>query len=128
MIMFASLITWWYGPGLQQRLHAISRGLDRWLDLFSFGLIVRTLFAPFRQIDAGGVSGAIDVQFRAWLDRMFSRVIGFFVRTALLIAGTVWIAVMLLLYALQILAWLLLPIMPFICIGLFVTGWIPWQL
>lgn len=128
MIMFASLMTWWYGPGLQQRLHATSRGLDRWLDLFSFGLIMRTLFAPFRQIDAGRVSGTIDVQFRAWLDRSFSRVIGFFVRIALLLAGAVWVVVMLLLYTLQIVVWLLLPIIPLVGVVLFVTGWMPWQL
>lgn len=127
MIMFASLISWWYGPGLQQRLRNMSVSFDRWLDFFSFGLIFRTLFAPFRQIDAGKVSGAIDVQFRAWLDRTFSRIIGFVVRIALLAIGVVWLIAVALWDVLQLIGWLLLPLLPLLGIVLYISGWVPWQ-
>ena len=57
-------------------------------DYFSIDLLVRTWFAPFRQISAGAVDGPIGVQIRAFFDRLISRTIGGIVRgLSLLLLG-----------------------------------------
>lgn len=123
--MVGSLIVWWYGRGWRWQLRNVSDRLQRWIDYFSFGIITRTLFAPFRQIGAGKVSGPLDVQFRAWLDRTFSRVVGFFVRFIVLIAGAVAMVVIVVLSVLQLLGWLLVPLAPIAGFMLMFLGWTP---
>lgn len=108
------MLAWWYTTAWFEVLHKVQHRTVNMLELFSVGLLVRTLFAPFRQIDAGRVRGPIDVQLRAWFDRTFSRFFGAMVRTAMIICGSVaaigvfiggvvWAAV-----------WLLVPILPIV--------------
>lgn len=125
--MFGSLITWWYGLGWELQLHTVRDRLARWVDYFSFSIIIRTMFAPFRQISAGAMSGSLDVQFRDWLDRTISRGVGFVVRLFTLLFGGMFLVVLVLFSALQLIGWLVLPSLPALGIILSVIGWIPWQ-
>lgn len=49
--------------------------------LFSVGLLLKTLFNPFRQISAAPVGGAAPVQLSAFFDKLFSRAVGMVVRS-----------------------------------------------
>jgi len=73
MLLVTELFKWWYTAGLRQRLKKISVRLDGTIDYFSMDLLVKTLFAPFRQISAGKVDGSLEVKMRALIDRLFSR-------------------------------------------------------
>ncbi len=122
MLLVTELLRWWYGDGLRVRLHLIANRLDGTMDYFSIDLLVKTLFAPFRQISAGRVDGPLGVQFRALIDRLFSRVIGAFVRIIILLVGGVMIGVQALLGLLFVLVWLLVPLLPIVGFGLLAAG------
>lgn len=88
------------------------------LEFFSVPLLVRTLFDPFRQIGADGAGQSLDAQVRAWGDRMFSRMVGFVVRSMVILFGITVTAAMLIVSALQILAWPFVPALPLIGVWL----------
>lgn len=96
-------------------------------DYFSFGLIARTFFAPFRQISAGRVQGPLGVQLRAFVDKLVSRFIGAMVRSAIVLTGIVAIGIGWLVGLVQIIIWPFLPIAPVGGILLALAGWVPWQ-
>ncbi len=100
---------WWYGAGWLGELRREEARLKRVEDHFSFVLLLRTLFQPFRQIDAGIGRGGLSAQFRAWFDRSISRIIGGGARLALLVGGALWWCVSALVGALWLLLWPLLP-------------------
>lgn len=120
--MVTELLRWWYGDGLRQRVQLIANRLDGTIDYFSVDLLLKTLFAPFRQISAGRVDGPLGVQLRAMIDKLFSRVIGALVRLMILIVGGVTIGLQVLLGLLVLVIWLIVPLLPIIGIGLAVMG------
>lgn len=122
MLLVTELFKWWYTAGLRQRLKKISVRLDGTIDYFSMDLLVKTLFAPFRQISAGKVDGSLEVKMRALIDRLFSRLIGAFVRSLLLVVGGVTIALQAVLALVMILLWLLVPFLPVAGIVLMISG------
>lgn len=127
MHMLTDLLAWWYGQGWHLQISKVSERFLRWTDYFSFSLIMRTLFAPFRQIAAGKVRGSIEDYIRAWLDRLVSRAVGFVVRVCVLVAGSIVMGVLALVAAVQLLGWLLLPATPLLGIVLTLLGWMPWK-
>lgn len=89
------------------------------LEFFSVGQLAGSLFAPFRQISAGQVSGTAGDQLRAFGDRLFSRFFGAFIRLMLIVVGLVSAGLLGLIGLVLIAAWPLLPVLPFI--GIFLT-------
>ncbi len=122
MLLVTELLKWWYTAGLRQRLQKISVRLDGTIDYFSMDLLLKTLFAPFRQISAGKVDGSIEVKMRALVDRLFSRLIGAFVRLLLLVVGGVTIMLQVISALIIVLVWLLVPFLPVVGIVLTVIG------
>jgi hypothetical protein len=127
MGMVGAFFGWWYGRGWQRQLRVVSQRLLRWADYFSFSIITRTLFAPFRQIGAEQSGGGLDVQLHQWMDRTFSRGVGFVVRLGTLVFGACCMSLIVLGSMLQLAGWLLLPIMPILGVVLCAVRWLPWQ-
>lgn len=122
-MLLAGFLSWWYGAGWRLGAqHALHR-LGRTAEFFSMALLVRTLFSPFRQISAGSVRGGLDVQVRAFVDRLVSRFVGFFVRTGVLFAGLVAVTASALFWLLWLLLWPFIPVMPVIMVVLGISGW-----
>lgn len=121
-MLFASFLSWWYGAGWQQTMQRALHRLHRAAEFFSLGLLVRTLFAPYRQISAGAVRGNLTVQWHAFIDRTFSRLVGAVVRTTVLIAGAVSLIVTAIMLGVWLLIWPLLPVLPVAFIVLAITG------
>jgi hypothetical protein len=122
-MFLVDLFAWWYGPGWRAEsllVIARTRGV---LDAFSVGLLSRTLFAPFKQIDAGRVRGSADVQLRAWFDRTFSRVFGFFVRSLVIMTGCVTAGIVCVMSGLLVIVWPIVPLLPILGIVLTILGW-----
>ncbi len=92
------------------------------IDYFSMDLLIRTLFAPFRQISAGNVDGPLNVKLRAMVDKLFSRVIGAIVRTLLLFIGSVTILLQVIFVVVILIFWVIVPVLPIIGIVLSVVG------
>lgn len=127
MMIGVAFFSWWYGPGWRREAAAVGRGLAKLIDTFSIGLLLTSLFSPFRQISAGKVNGSFDVMVRAWLDRLVSRFIGALVRSAMIISGALVIASAALAGAVRLVVWPLLPLLPLLGLGLMLSGWVPWQ-
>lgn len=124
MLLVTSLLTWWYTDGWRARAVTVSHRLDATIDYFSFDLLLKTLFAPFRQISAGNVDGPLEVKIRALVDKLFSRFIGAFIRLTILFVGGVVIVVQVLVGVAILAGWVVVPLLPLIGCGLFVSGWV----
>jgi len=97
-------------------------------DYFSFDLLLRTLFSPFRQISAGKVRGPLGVQMRAFFDRLISRVIGGIIRTTVVIFGAVTLFIAAIIGAIRLVLWPLIPLLPIVFVLFAIAGWIPWKI
>lgn len=115
------ILQWWYGAGWVGHARRSYHGVVRTADFFSIGLLLKTLFAPFRQISAGQVGGGMPDQLRAWVDRLFSRAVGAVARSLVMLVGLLCLAGRAVWCGLSILAWSLLPLLP-------IAGVLLWQL
>lgn len=122
IMLFMSLFQWWYGDGWRQRAVAVNARLDSVMDYFSMGLLVKTLFSPFRQISAGKVDGPLGVQLRALADRLISRMIGGMIRTVLLLVGAIAIALQAVFGVVVLVGWLFVPALPVVGLVLMIIG------
>jgi hypothetical protein len=87
-LMIFELFRWWYGAGWQTMIRNIKQGPISVERNFSVGILVNTLFAPWKRMTT--VSGkALDARVQAMLDNLISRCVGFFVRLFVLIAAGV---------------------------------------
>ncbi len=121
------MMTWWYTDGWRQCLERATLRLEATLDTFSIGLLLSTLFSPFRQISAGNVRGSFDAQMRAFVDRTISRFIGMMVRLVMIVVGCVVIVCNVVFGLLFVLGWALVPVLPIVGLLLFLIGWVPWS-
>jgi hypothetical protein len=127
-MFIVGLFSWWYGTGWFQCVARVRGNLMSVYDYFSFDLLLRTLFAPFRQISAGKVRGPLGVQMRAFFDRLISRVIGGIIRTTVLIFGSITLCIAVLIGVLRLVIWPLIPALPIVFIVLAMSGWVPWKI
>lgn len=84
--------------------------------------LVRTWFAPFKQTYAGAVKGSIGTRFRAMIDSLISRVIGFLVRSILLMVGSVCSLFVFVTGLIFIGLWAFIPLLPLVALILIVMG------
>lgn len=120
-------IRWWYSGGWLELIRHLGESIRGTADFFSMGLMLKTLFMPFRQI-AAGASGSpgLGGMLRDWSDRAVSRVIGFLARTSILIVGAMMILIKLVFSLIMILLWpLVLPGIVTLAV-LALIWWMPW--
>jgi hypothetical protein len=129
MLLVLSLFRWWYGDGFRQRVKFISNGLEGMIDYFSFGLLLKTLFSPYRQISAGSVDGPLEVKMRAMLDKLFSRVIGAVIRLMIIVVGGLIVGFVVMYSLLTLVIWGLVPFLPIVGFVMMTVGWVPeWKM
>ena len=124
-MFLVGILSWWYGNGWFARMQIIKRQLATSSDFFSIGLLATTIFAPYRQISAGKVSGPIAVQMHAFFDRLISRFVGAFVRTFMIIVGLVAMFLQIVLGFILIVIWPIVPLLFVVGLILMVIGWVP---
>lgn len=127
-MFIVGILSWWYTAGWRQQFVNVQARLSRTLDYFSIDLLLRTFFSPFRQISAGRVTGSLDVQVRAFFDRLVSRLIGAMVRGAIIVLGTLWIICSTLISGSLAVLWLVVPLLPIAGVVVAMIGWVPWHL
>ena len=94
------------------------------VDFFSMGSLIRTLFQPFRQISAAAASAdsSLELKFHMFIDRLVSRVVGFFSRLILLIVGSIIIILGSIFSLLALILWPVIPLAPVAGIILTIIG------
>lgn len=119
MLMIA-LFSWWYSVGWAQLARRAAARIAGVLDFFSVGMLLKSLFAPFRQISVGKVQGSLDAKIRAWADLQISRFIGAMVRLAVIVFGLIAMVVMVVVSVGLLLLWPIVPAAPFIVLVIMV--------
>lgn len=117
--------SWWYGAGWASQLDALKERLSASFDYFSIGLLLRTLFSPYRQISAGTVNGPITLKLQGFADRLVSRIIGAFVRSLIIIIGTIWLMLLFIIGGLLLIVWAFVPFAPLMGFIAMLAGWVP---
>lgn len=111
-------LQWWYGPGWTLRVRMLSRHVQNWVEYFSIGLLLRTMFSPWRQnITVARRDQSIQAKMSALVDNGISRLVGFFVRLFVLIAAVFTVLGVFIFNILVIAIWPLLPLSPAILFG-----------
>lgn len=116
-MLFIDFVSWWYVDGWRDRFKGIAARISYWWRYFSIGDLMRTLISPWRQITASsGPDQSIDMQMRNLVDNLVSRVVGFWVRSTVIIAGFISLVLILIINILFVLIWPLLPLLPLVVI------------
>jgi hypothetical protein len=119
MLIF-SLLSWWYGQGWVWIAKRSIGRIENALESFSVGILIRTMFAPWKQIvSQTGAQSAIGIKFRALIDNLVSRFVGFMVRLMVLFAALITVVALGLLGILIVLSW---PMVPFSILVLLFAG------
>ena len=127
-MQFLALVSWWYGSGWLDQVALVRQRFSRVADRYSLALLARSLFSPFKQLDAYGNGGnSLDAKLRAWFDLQISRMIGAMIRTFMLIVGLIAIVIEGLIALLRLVIWPVLPALPVIGLLLMLNGWLPWR-
>ena len=115
---------WWYSSGWKVLLNKIHNFFTNITDFFSIGSLLRTLFKPFRQISAESAKdgASLDLKFHMFIDRLISRIIGFFSRLILILTGIIVITLGSTLSLILLILWPFIPLAPIAGIILSVIG------
>lgn len=114
--------SWWYGAGWKNAFSRIQERVDILSSELSLGILLKTLFEPWKQITSySGPSAALDDKLRVWLDNVFARAIGFVIRVFVLVFGSLAVVVAYGGGLLLAVLWPLVPLLPFVCIVLAVV-------
>lgn len=123
--MLTAFISWWYGAGWGGTVKQTSRHLADLSQNFSISILVKTLFAPWKQLDAfKGVNQTLGDQFHRSIDKTISRFVGFMVRSMTLFAAIISVLILLIFRLVWIALWPCLPLLIPIAVlyGLGVVG------
>ena len=117
--MISGILQWWYTGGWRIFVVGLGERLRNTADFFSISILIKTLFAPFRQISAndGGAS-----RMQAFLDKLFSRMVGMVVRVFIIVAGVVALTFQAIFGVILAILWPLIPFLPLTCIVLCIIG------
>ena len=113
-MLAVSFLQWWYFRGWMIYFSGFRAKMRNMADFFSIGLLLRTLFQPFRQISANetGEKGGLEGALVAFFDRALSRLIGFIVRIFIIVAGIVAMTLQLVVGLALALLWPCIPLLP----------------
>ena len=116
------LISWWYLDGYKLFAKKLWTKLGDTADLFSIDSLLKTLFAPYRQIAANERGTSLDAKFMAFLDRFVSRLVGGVVRIGIVLIGIIVIILQLIGSLISLIIGPVLPLTPILFIVLFMMG------
>jgi hypothetical protein len=116
-MLLTDFISWWYTTGWKLRLASIFSNVARWLEYFSIGTLLKTMFAPWRQnVSYVRPDQGLNLKLNAKVDNLVSRFVGFFVRINVLILAAIIVFLVFLLSIVFVIIWPLLPLAPIIII------------
>lgn len=106
------MISWWYSRGLKWVLNGILKRVENINEAFSVGILLRTLFAPWKQIQT---PQTFQNFLQSSVDNFISRFIGATVRSGMLFAAFCSISFVIIFGLAILIIW---PFMPLLIIGL----------
>jgi hypothetical protein len=110
-MVFTGYFVWWYGAGMQQSLQIAFAVLGRLADFFSLQGLVKTWFAPWKNDVLSARNISLGDQFKLWEMNFVSRVVGFFVRTIIIVVALLVLGLTAILALLVLGVWIVLPLL-----------------
>ncbi len=107
--MLSGYFVWWYGAGIIQAYTAITAFLSYIVDIFSLPTLLRTLFAPWKNDVMSAQNVSLGDQLKIWEMNLASRLIGFLVRTVVILVSVVTLAVLIVAAGLGLALWVVTP-------------------
>lgn len=118
VMLFVDFLQWWYGAGWALRVQMLMRHVQNWLTYFSVGILLSTMFSPWRQnVTTARPDEALQAKMNAGVDNVISRLVGFMVRVFALVAAALTVLFVMLFNAVVVLLWPLIPLLPAILLG-----------
>jgi len=112
-------LPWWYRAVPGKLLHHQELMLSTVADFFSFTILLKTLFQPWRRDVLATDRLSLSERFQVWGLNLISRFFGFLLRSIAILAGILTIFGLLLFFAFLWATWLFAPL---VSLGLLVTG------
>ena len=120
---FVIFFRWWYSAGWTNSFMAISQRVRLLAQELSMGILLRTIFEPWKQITLySGPNASLDTKIHVALDNIFSRVFGFIIRSGVLIMGAVGCVLLFIAGMLLAIIWPIVPVLPVVFVILAVRG------
>lgn len=119
--MILEFWTWWYGVGWSEVAARVSARVAGVWQLFSVGILFRTLFYPWKRIMSPPAK-SFDAIMRGMLDNAVSRFVGLWVRLFAIMAAIFITSLTAVIGVLLIILW---PALPLLGLLLFVLGVMP---
>ncbi len=118
------LLQWWYFQGWSRFANSLIAKIKGTFEFFSVGLLLRTLFTPYKQLSAEDHSGKTDPASIAGaaFDNLLSRFIGFFVRVGIIIISIITVCFEAIFGFILIVLWPAVPLLPVIGLLASMTG------
>ena len=127
-MVIISLLSWWYSEGWLEQISLTKRSFIKLADKFSIGMLLRTLFAPFRQISVSEQAGKTASLASVIADKLISRLVGSVMRLVMVFVGTLALIIYAIISVLRLAGWPLLPLAPVLGLILMVSVGAPWKI
>lgn len=127
-MVIISLLSWWYSEGWLEQISLTKRSFIKLADKFSIGMLLRTLFAPFRQISVGEQAGKTASLASVIADKLISRLVGSVMRLVMVFVGTLALIIYAIVSVFRLVGWSLLPLAPVLGLILMVSVGAPWKI
>ncbi|MBI4948253.1 hypothetical protein HY844_01690 [Candidatus Berkelbacteria bacterium] len=101
---------WWYGAGFEDQIKRFKRRVLYFSDFFSLSLLTATLFSPYKN-DVDSYSGGVTAQIQQLKEGLISRFVGFWIRLAIIIAGSTVVGVLSVFNCLWLAIWAMMPLL-----------------
>lgn len=111
-----SFFEWWYSRGWGIYFQGFLAKLHNMADSFSIGLLLKTIFQPFRQIST--TAGKKTTVMEKVVDALVSRFVGFVVRVFIIIAGIIMMTLLLIGGVILGILWPVIPLMPLVGVAI----------
>ncbi len=112
-----SIFQWWYTIGWAERWRSIFTKTALLAESFSLGIILATLFKPWKQLTTLQPNSTLA---HRMVDNLISRFVGFWIRLFVLFGGIAYIFVSFVVNTVLAVIWPVIPLLPigFLLIGL----------
>jgi hypothetical protein len=107
--LMLGFFAWWYTSQFIRVLLIIRYLFIRTWDNFSIGLLFKSLLAPWRKDVLGGKGLSLNEKLQVAIMNVMSRVIGFFMRSVVILAGLLFCLTLFILSCAGLIFYLLVP-------------------
>ncbi|KKT74940.1 MAG: hypothetical protein UW71_C0011G0010 [Parcubacteria group bacterium GW2011_GWB1_44_7] len=111
-ILATKYLVWHYGEALTDWWRIVGNFIWFFFHMFSIGLLLRTLFSPFKRLQEERKKGSW--KFENWggaiIINVLMRLVGFSVRTMFIVVGLIFIIFTAMVGAIAFVFWLILPL------------------